>query len=94
MKLVGFAPWKIMQFSDYKDTSSAIIRTYFLQEMLKRGVLILGSHNVSCAHGTEDEHRIINAYKEVLPLLSGFLEDGTLDNQLKSPTIQPLFKVR
>ncbi len=94
IKLVGFAPWKIMQFLDHSSAAAAVIKTYFLQEMLKRGVLILGSHNVSFAHGAEDEYRIVAAYKEVLPLLNEFLKTGTLESQLKSPVIQPLFKVR
>lgn len=94
VKLCGSAPWKIVQFFDHPKASISEIRTYYLQEMIKRGILVLGTHNMTYSHQKEDTSRIIKAYRETLELLSGHLAKASLSGALESPVIQPLFKVR
>jgi glutamate-1-semialdehyde 2,1-aminomutase/spore coat polysaccharide biosynthesis protein SpsF len=93
-KFCGSAPWKIIQFLDHANSSSAEIRTYFLQEMIKRGILVLGTHNITYAHQQGDRARIVKAYDETFDLLSKHLANATISNALESSIIQPLFKVR
>lgn len=42
------------------------VQTLFIQEMAKHGVLIIGSHNISYAHGPNEYQMIINAWKKTL----------------------------
>jgi len=92
--LCGFSPWKILQFKDCKNASQFEIRTFFMQEMIKRGVLILGSHNVSFSHNKLDRTQIILAYKEVLNRLQDCLKKDNLKKNIHSPVIESIFKVR
>lgn len=93
INLLGYSPWKILQFQDRSTATSFEIKTYFMQEMIKRGILIVGSHNLSYAHNQLDRAKILGAYDQVLQLLSENLNKG-LSSYLESPAIKPLFKVR
>jgi len=42
------------------------MQTLFIQEMAKHGVLIIGSHNISYAHGPNEYQMIVNAWKKTL----------------------------
>ena len=93
--LTGYAPWKILKFNDNgKHGEAARIKTFFMQEMIKRGILILGSHNISYAHNNLDLDIITLAYENVLELLKKYLMNDTLQTVLLSPEIKPIFKVR
>ncbi len=70
------------------------IKTFFLQEMFKRGILILGSHNISYAHNDDDINSLLMAYNEVFPLIKKTLVDGTLGDFLEVEPLVPLFKIR
>jgi len=94
IKLQGYQPWKVLSFSDDKQTTSFEIKTYFMQEMIKRGILINGSHNVCFAHTRLDQQKILTAYSETLPLIRDRLAKGTLQQSLLSPVIKPLFRIR
>ena len=62
--------------------------------MLRRGVLIAGSHNVSYAHGAADVARILAAYDGALARLAEELETGALEARLPCPVINPIFRAR
>jgi glutamate-1-semialdehyde aminotransferase/spore coat polysaccharide biosynthesis protein SpsF (cytidylyltransferase family) len=94
IKLCGYSPWKLIQFLDYDKFNAFEIKTYFMQEMIKLGILVAGSHNITYAHQNMELAQIVKAYESVFTMLKVRLADGTLLSSLKSPIIQPLFKVR
>jgi len=94
VKFMGYAPWKIISFLDFKNISAATIKTFFQKEMIRNGVLILSSHNISFAMNEEAFETIMNAYKLTLEKLAEHLLMGDLCANLECPVIQPIFKVR
>ncbi len=90
----GFAPWKILSFKDSSSFVVSEIRTFFIQEMIRHGVLITGSHNICSAFTDNDLSKVLAAYDATFGYLSESLTSKTLMKNLKSPAIQPLFKVR
>jgi glutamate-1-semialdehyde 2,1-aminomutase len=66
----------------------------FLQEVFARGVLTLGTHNMSYAHSDEDITRLLNVYNEVFELLKEIVEKNVMDKWLKTEPLVPLFKIR
>ncbi|MFX8937994.1 hypothetical protein ABTN00_20310, partial [Acinetobacter baumannii] len=65
----GHPSWSFVLLKDLPDTSSFEIKTLFMQECLARGILTLGSHNMSYAHSADDVARLLAVYDEVFPLL-------------------------
>lgn len=92
--LMGADPWKILAFKDYQDVSQDIIKTRWLIEMLRGGVLVAGSHNVCYAHTAEDINHVIKAYDRALARIAEDLKDGKIEERLEAPPILPVFKVR
>jgi glutamate-1-semialdehyde aminotransferase len=94
LSLSGHPTWKILKWQDHEAASSAEIKTLFLQEMFKRGVLVLSSHNVSLSMDLRKISQISQIYADVLNLISSALNKGTVKALLEAPPLVPLFRVR
>lgn len=94
IQLCGYAPWKILQFSNHAHATSRDLSTLFIQEMIGKGILINSSCNINYAHNEQDKTRILAAFDHAVGLIATGLESGNLNTCLKCPSIRPLFKVR
>ena len=90
----GHPSWSFLLISDTDNYTSFEIKTLFMQEMLKRGILTFGTHNISYSHTKQDVDCLLSAYKKVFPLLKKALEDNNLINKLECEILVPLFKIR
>lgn len=94
IKLSGHESWTFLNWSNSGEFSSDEIKTLFAQEMYKRGVLVLSSHNVTLAHKSKQRSQLIAVYNEVAGLLSKAINSGNLRRLLEVEPLKPLFKVR
>ena len=94
INLCGYAPWKIFQFLDQTNVTPFEIKTLFIQEMIKRGILINSSFNLNFAHGGLEKYKILQAFEEVFCIIFDCLKNSSMQLFLKSLPIKPLFKVR
>ena len=90
----GSAPWKLLAFNDHARAGKELIRSVFIQEMLRHGVLLTASHNVCYAHDEENFSTTLDAYGQTFAFIKQRLVDGRLGEALKGPVIEPIFKVR
>ncbi len=90
----GNPVWSFFTIKDAPPYSQWEIKTLYLQEMFARGILTLGTHNMSFAHSDSDVARLLSAYDEVIPLIRRAVEAGTLKELLRCRPLEPLFKVR
>ena len=94
LSIVGHPSWSFLLIRDAETTDQWAIRTLFLQEMLQRGMLTLGTHNMSFAHSDDDVTQLLDAYGEVLPILAAAVAGGKVKDQLRCEPLKPLFRVR
>jgi glutamate-1-semialdehyde 2,1-aminomutase len=94
IKFAGLAPWKLLTFLDHARATKEEIKTLFIREMLRAGVLIAGSNNVCYAHGAEDVAQILAAYAATLGTIAEELDKGNVGERLGCPPIRPVFAVR
>jgi glutamate-1-semialdehyde 2,1-aminomutase len=94
ISLAGQPCWSFVLIKDAGEYSAYEIKTLFLQEMLARGVMTLGTHNMSYAHDEADVAKLLSAYREVMPILADAVRNRALKQLLKCEPLQPLFKVR
>ena len=92
--ILGLSPWTVLDFKDHPNARHQAIKTLLFREMLLRGVLMTGSHNISYAHTEEDLNRIDQAYVESLAVVATQLRGNGLEQNLGGPVIEPVFKVR
>jgi len=90
----GKPPWTILGFRDHPTAESAAIRTLFMLEMLRNGILTQGTHNVCYAHDQADVVAILSAYDAVLSRIKEELATDRLVDRLPVPVIRPIFQIR
>jgi glutamate-1-semialdehyde 2,1-aminomutase len=94
IELSGHPSWSFIHFKPTKQYDIWKLKTLFMQEMFQRGVLIIGTHNMSYAHSDTDLQTTLHVYREVLTIMKEAIENQTLEQMLRTEPIQPLFKVR
>jgi glutamate-1-semialdehyde 2,1-aminomutase len=92
--LAGLPVWSFMILKDCEPYSVWEIKTLFMQEMLARGIMTLGSHNMNYAHTDKDVATLLAAYDEVLPILKNAVDNRAMADCLHCKPLEPLFKVR
>lgn len=94
ISLSGASPWKIIAFNDHEHASKEAIKTRWMIEMLRGGVLVSASHNICYAHTSADIERIASAYDSACARVADDLKDGQLEERLETAPIYPVFAVR
>ena len=90
----GHPTWSFLNIQDGRNATAFEIKTLWMQEMHERGILSVGTHNVSFAHSDADIDALLKAYGEVLPMIGQVLQQGRLMQVLRCEPLVPLFKVR
>lgn len=68
------------------------LKSYVQQELIRRGILWTGFHNMALAHGEPEVAILLTAYEEVLPLLKEAIETRTVLERLKGLPVEPVFR--
>jgi glutamate-1-semialdehyde 2,1-aminomutase len=94
LSVSGNPTWSFLLIRDIDGYNQWQIKTLFLQEMFARGILTIGSHNVSYSHSDEDLEKLFSAYEVVIPMIAEAVRQKKLESMLRCEPLQPLFKVR
>jgi glutamate-1-semialdehyde 2,1-aminomutase len=94
LSLSGHPSWKFLNWSATEKYSIEQLKTYFMQLVFERGLLVLGTHNVTLAHGTKITNKVMNIYVEVLDIMQKAIEKEILQEELRVQPLESLFKVR
>lgn len=92
--LQGMAPWTLVSVTGDSESDGRAIKTMLIYELAARGVLSLGSHNMSYAHSDEDLAHAAAAYDGAFAAIRTALDNGDMEKQLKVPVLRPVFDVR
>ena len=94
LEISGHPTWKFLNWKSTENYATNVLKTYFIQEMLAEGILVLSTHNVSLAMNEKIIKQIIVGYEKVLARMNRHLKRSTLLEQLKSDPLKPLFAIR
>lgn len=94
LSVSGHDTWNFLIVKDHPKSDSFTTKTYFMQEMLRQGVLTLGAHVITYAHTEDDINFCIAAYDNFLQSLSHHLQKGTINTALECDVLKPLMKIR
>lgn len=90
----GHPTWSFLNIKEARGATAFEIKTLWMQEILERGILSVGTHNVNYAHTDADIDRLLAVYEEVLPYIGSVLNQGSLRQVLRCEPLVPLFKLR
>jgi glutamate-1-semialdehyde 2,1-aminomutase len=65
-----------------------------MQEFHQRGILSMGTHNISHAHTAQDVASLLDVYAVLLPKIGELLKRDQLRGALRCAPLVPLFKLR
>ena len=95
ISVAGVPAWTLLGFNQTsKGDSKEAVKTLLLRELLSRGVLTTGSHNVCYAHQPDDVAHVLGAYDHALAVVADAVRRGNIEAQLDCPVIRPVFAVR
>ncbi len=94
VEVKGKPVWQVFSIHEANGFSDLEIKSYIQQELLQRGFLWFGSHNMSFAHTNADIKNLLTAYDEIFARLRSLLAGKQLRSVLKGKPITNIFKVR
>lgn len=77
---------------DAKAGDPLILKSLVQQELIKRGILWSGFHNMSFSHTEDDINYTLQVYREVLPILKESVEKNNTAELIKGIPVQPVFR--
>ncbi len=94
IRCIGYPFWSLIKFLDADGKDSFLVRSLFTQECVKRGVLLLVTHNMTAAHDPLAIEQTLSVYAEVCKTISQWLSEPSPEVHLEGELIQAVFKVR
>jgi len=94
VKLSGHPTWQFYEWQNTSEFTSSEIKTFFLQLAFERGLLVLGTHNVTLAHTKRIQEKIIEIYSDCFSIIQRAIQNKSLRIQLKAKPLEPVFKIR
>ncbi|HXK59668.1 MAG TPA: aminotransferase class III-fold pyridoxal phosphate-dependent enzyme [Acidobacteriota bacterium] len=89
---IGYPVRTVMRFLDRSGRYSLIIKSLFQQEVIKRGILFAGYHNLSFSHTGTDIEKTLEAYGEALDVVKEAAESDNPLEYLQGPPVQNVFR--
>lgn len=91
VKCVGYPVRSVVQF-EAENSTSLLLKTLFQQEVIKRGVLFAGYHNISFSHSDADIQQTLVAYEHALQYIQSAMRKGPLEDALEGTVVQNVFR--
>ena len=90
-RAVGYN-FRSMIVFDEQAGDPLLLKSFVQQELIKRGILWSGMHNISYSHSLQDIKYTLTAYREVLALLKEAVKENNVLQQIKGVPVQPTFR--
>jgi len=90
-KCIGYECRSLITF-DAQAGKPLEIKALVQQEMIKRGILWGGFHNISFSHTDADVEYTLKVYREVLPILKKAVDKNIVMRYLKGEPLAPVFR--
>ena len=91
-EVTGCIGWNARSMITFAGPEALLRKSYVQQEMIARGVLWGGFHNLSYSHGEAEIAAVLGAYREVLPMLRDAIERGDVHARLRGEPVEPVFR--
>ena len=76
IECIGYPSISTLKFQDPQGNYNSLVHSLFVQECLKRGLIIQMMHSISAAHDADIIERTLQIYAVVLKTLADWLSDS------------------
>ncbi len=91
-KCGGYDQRTMVSFDASTGQDPLVLKSFVQQELIRRGILWSGFHNLSFSHTNADLDYALSAYEDVLPLLKKAVEQKNVLSQLRGEPVQAVFR--
>ena len=92
LQCVGLAPHTVINFDSDDPQETLLLKSLLQQEVIKRGVLSAGYHNLCLSHTDGDIDRTLRVYRSALEVVTMALDSGNPGRYLEGEPVQPVFR--
>ncbi|HXG51796.1 MAG TPA: aminotransferase class III-fold pyridoxal phosphate-dependent enzyme [candidate division Zixibacteria bacterium] len=89
---LGLPPHTVVVFRDADGSESLAMKSLFMQECLKRGVLFSGVQNICFSHTPADIDATLRVYRAAMEILADAVERGNVRERLEGAMVEPVFR--
>ena len=94
LSLSGHPTWTFLIWQSNELNSVNELKTYFMQESFKRGLLVESTHNVTLAFSEKIIKRATEIYEQVFQEIGKNIQEGNVLKELQVKPLAPLFRTR
>ena len=94
LNFTGHPSWLFYNWADGDEYSGGELRAYFMQEIFKLGILLIGSNNISLAHDHKLVKQISDRFQRAVESLSEAIIGRNLKANLGYEPQHPVLKIR
>ena len=88
----GLPPHTVALFRDQQGQESLLLKSLFMQECLKRGVLFSGVQNICFSHSPADIDTTLRVYRSAMEILARAVAAGNVRESLEGEPVEPVFR--
>jgi len=85
LSLSGHPSWRFLNWNSELGEQLPLLKVLFMQEMCRRGVLVIATHNSMASHDSTDATHVGQAYEGTLDVLGRAVKDGDIARFLDAP---------
>lgn len=94
LSVSGHPVWSFFNINITNQKELYLWKTLFMQETLKRGLISLGSHNLTLSHNEAVIDKVLDIYADVVEIFSLARQSQNPQQFLNVEPLKPLFSVR
>jgi glutamate-1-semialdehyde 2,1-aminomutase len=94
LHLSGHPSWRFLNWNPELGDQLGLTKVLFMQEMCRRGVLVIATHNSMASHNSDDSAVVARAYEGALDVVRRALDDGDISSFLDAPVLTQATTVR
>lgn len=83
VSLEGHPSWMFLVWNPQLGDQLSDLKILFMQEMCKRGILMIATHNIMDSHDETAFQQIAQAYRETLPIIKAAISQGDAHSRLE-----------
>jgi glutamate-1-semialdehyde 2,1-aminomutase len=93
VECIGYPCRSVISFNGLGKYNDLEIKSYFQQELIRRGILWAAYHALSWSHKKKDILKTLNAYDEVMKLFKNIVDKNlNLRNKIEGIPVKPVFR--